>query len=96
MFWFSYKLLFIHPTPVVSTFLPCDLSDLSQMYREHPTDCQLFYQCAPGEHGAELVEKSCGPHTMYNPITKVCDFASSVIDIRPECLCKILRIFIKK
>lgn len=51
----------------------------------HPTDCRLFYQCVPTLTGNELVEKSCGPGTLYNSKTQGCDWPASVLQTRPEC-----------
>ncbi|CAB3239227.1 unnamed protein product [Arctia plantaginis] len=47
----------------------------------HPTDCTKFYECAPDK----VVLKDCGPGTMYNPVTMVCDWPASVAKVRPEC-----------
>ncbi|XP_075969965.1 hemolectin isoform X2 [Anticarsia gemmatalis] len=47
----------------------------------HPSDCTKFYECAP----SGVVLKDCGPGTMYNPVTMVCDWPASVALVRPEC-----------
>lgn len=60
-----------------------EFCDVSHPNKEHPSDCQLFYQCVSGT--GEWVEKSCGPQTYYNPLTQVCDFIAAVIAIKPEC-----------
>lgn len=52
----------------------------------HPTNCQLFYQCVPIATGYELVEKSCGPGTLYDTKTHVCNFPAEVLRTRPECM----------
>lgn len=53
--------------------------------KEHPTDCHLFYECAPTDNGFELVEKSCGRDMMYNPRTMVCDWPAAVQLLKPNC-----------
>ncbi|KAF5285691.1 hypothetical protein FQR65_LT13076 [Abscondita terminalis] len=63
----------------------CDPYDVVNVNFEHPTDCQLFYECMQGLEGPELVTKSCGPGTWYNPSTKVCDFPFAVMSVRPQC-----------
>ncbi|CAH0701554.1 unnamed protein product [Spodoptera exigua] len=47
----------------------------------HPSDCTKFYECAPD--GPVL--KSCGPGTMYNNVTMICDWPDSVALVRPDC-----------
>ncbi|KAJ8725925.1 hypothetical protein PYW08_004108 [Mythimna loreyi] len=47
----------------------------------HPSDCTKFYECAP----SGPVLKSCGPGTLYNNVTMVCDWPFNVVVIRPEC-----------
>lgn len=59
--------------------------DIAHPYSPHPTNCQLFYHCIITSTGHELVEKSCGPGTLYNSKTQVCDWPAQVIRIRPEC-----------
>lgn len=59
--------------------------DLSRPNSPHPTDCRLFYQCVPTLTGSELVEKSCGPGTLYNSETQVCDWSASVLRTQPRC-----------
>ncbi|KAL6266408.1 hypothetical protein P5V15_003260 [Pogonomyrmex californicus] len=59
--------------------------DVAQPNSPHPTNCQLFYQCSPTLTGYKLVEKLCGPGTLYNPETYVCDWPTEVLRIRPEC-----------
>ncbi|XP_046603352.1 hemocytin isoform X1 [Neodiprion virginianus] len=66
----------------ITKYLPCDLA---KPYQAHPRDCRAFFQCAPGSDGPELVEKWCGPGTLYNPISQVCDWPSVVILQKPEC-----------
>ena len=59
--------------------------DMEHPYKPHPTNCHLFYQCAPGPSGNEFVEKSCGENMFYNPQAQVCDWPANVMSIRPEC-----------
>lgn len=59
--------------------------DMTQPNSPHPTNCTLFYQCAPTLTGYKLVEKSCGLGTLYNPAIYVCDWPVEVLRIRPEC-----------
>lgn len=59
--------------------------DVAHPNSPHPTDCQLFYQCVPTSTGQELVEKSCGPGTLFNSETHVCDWPTEVLRARPEC-----------
>lgn len=59
--------------------------DVAQPNLPHPTNCQLFYQCVPTLTGYELIERSCGPGTLYNSETLVCDWPTEVLRIRPEC-----------
>ena len=75
------------PTSVVSTVLPMnEQCDTTHPNKAHPTDCRIFYQCAPTLNGLELIEKTCGPTMMYNPISQVCDWPGIVFSIRPECM----------
>ncbi|CAK9818181.1 SSPO [Anthophora quadrimaculata] len=67
------------------TFEECSMEN---PYQPHPTDCHLFYQCSPGVHGNEFVEKSCGRNMLYNPQLQVCDWPNNVAIIKPECLNK--------
>ncbi|XP_071561739.1 hemocytin [Temnothorax nylanderi] len=62
--------------------LKCDVANPNS---PHPTNCQLFYQCVPTPTGHELVEKSCGPGTLYNSETQTCDWPTEVLRTRPEC-----------
>lgn len=66
----------------VSTQEKCDVTRPNS---PHPTDCQLFYHCVSTSTGYELVEKSCGPGTLYNSETQVCDWPAEVLRTRPEC-----------
>lgn len=59
--------------------------DVAHPNLPHPTNCQLFYQCVPTLTGHELVEKSCGPGTLFNSKTYVCDWPTEVLRTRPEC-----------
>lgn len=59
--------------------------DIAQPNSPHPTNCQLFYQCVPTLTGYELVEKECGPGTLYNSEIYVCDWPTEVLRTRPEC-----------
>jgi len=43
--------------------------------------CHHFYHC----WGFRLTHKYCGPYLMFNPVTKVCDWPTIVISIRPMC-----------
>ncbi|XP_012135564.1 hemolectin [Megachile rotundata] len=73
-------------TEIPSTVKPFEECSMEQPYKTHPTDCRLFYQCAPGTKGNEYVEKSCGQNMFYNPQSQVCDWPANVMQIRPECL----------
>ena len=82
------------PMPVTvgrtTTFSPSNLivgdkCDPARPHIPHPTSCYLFYHCVDRLNGIEHVEKTCQPPTMFNPITMVCDWAESVLRIRPEC-----------
>ncbi|XP_070162344.1 hemocytin isoform X2 [Polyergus mexicanus] len=59
--------------------------DVTHPNSPHPTNCQLFYHCVLTPTGHELVEKSCGPGTLYNSETQVCDWPAEVVRMRPEC-----------
>lgn len=59
--------------------------DPAQPNSPHPTDCRLFYQCVPTATGRELVEKSCGPGTLYDVKLQVCNLPADVRRTRPEC-----------
>ncbi|KAL0131073.1 hypothetical protein PUN28_002574 [Cardiocondyla obscurior] len=59
--------------------------DVAQPNLPHPTSCQLFYQCVLTLTGYKLVEKSCGPGTLYNSEIHVCDWPTEVLRTRPEC-----------
>ncbi|XP_069683352.1 hemocytin isoform X2 [Periplaneta americana] len=61
------------------------LCDVTKPNSPHPVDCHLFYHCKDTLAGPEQVEKSCGPHMMYNPAKQVCDWPNAVIALRPEC-----------
>lgn len=80
------KLISICITEISSTtkasYKQCDME---HPYKFHPTNCHLFYQCAPGPSGNEFVEKSCGENMFYNPQVQVCDWPANVMSIRPEC-----------
>lgn len=70
-------------TPVTIAPGPCDPS---VPHIEHPTNCHLFYHCAPSTNGGyELVEKSCGEHMFFNPESMICDWLDEVIRIKPKC-----------
>ncbi|XP_026826604.1 hemocytin isoform X2 [Ooceraea biroi] len=69
----------------ISPGTPKDKCDMARPTLSHPTNCQLFYQCIPTLTGHELVEKSCGPGTLYNPAIQACDWPTVVLQIRPEC-----------
>lgn len=73
------------PTTVKTVYEECSVE---QPNKPHPTDCRLFYQCAPGADGNEFVEKSCGQDLFYNPLVQVCDWPANVIPLRPECSLK--------
>lgn len=64
---------------------PADRCDPARPHIQHPTSCYLFYHCVDRLNGIELVEKTCNPPTMFNPITMICDWPDSVMKIRPEC-----------
>lgn len=82
-FNFSFlKLWFSIDTPLTTPEPSCDAS---QPHQEHPNDCHLFYHCVPGTNGNKLVQKSCGASMMYNPVTMICDWPSSVIQIKADC-----------
>jgi len=59
--------------------------DVTRPTLQHPTNCQLFYQCIPTLTGYKLIEKSCGSGTLYNSATQVCDWPTEVLRIRSEC-----------
>lgn len=59
--------------------------NLNGEYLPHTSNCQVFYHCGPGASGLEWYEKSCGPGTLYNSVSKVCDWPANVIAVRPEC-----------
>nr|CAD7397465.1 unnamed protein product [Timema cristinae] len=64
---------------------PPERCDPNKINIPHPSDCYIFYQCQDLDHGTQLVEKMCGPHTMFNPVTMTCDWPSNVVLIRPDC-----------
>ncbi|CAG2062103.1 unnamed protein product, partial [Timema podura] len=64
---------------------PPERCDPNKINIPHPSDCYIFYQCQDLVHGTQLVEKMCGPHTMFNPVTMTCDWPSNVVLIRPDC-----------
>lgn len=59
--------------------------DPARPHVQHPTSCHLFYHCVDRSNGAEMVEKTCNPPTMFHPVTMVCEWPESVIKVRPEC-----------
>ena len=64
----------------------------------HETDCKLFYHCFTGFYGNPPIKvlKECGPGTLFNPKTMICDWEDSVVNIKPECgkeICECLRSF---
>lgn len=69
----------------ITTPILGDKCDPARPHIPHPTNCYIFYHCVDRLHGVEHVEKSCAPPTMFNPNAMVCDWAESVIKIRPEC-----------
>lgn len=80
-----------------ATLAPSESCDESTPHVQHAADCHLFYHCEPSAEGPVLVEKSCGPHMMYNPSTQVCDWPASVMNVRPECeVLEITKVMIKK
>ncbi|KAJ9596531.1 hypothetical protein L9F63_012430, partial [Diploptera punctata] len=48
-------------------------------------DCNKFYHCEETPLGPEVVEKSCPPQMLYNPVKQVCDHSVNVVSIVPEC-----------
>ena len=75
-------------TPVPTTRMPDiipERCDPARPHVAHPTDCYIFYHCVDRLNGVEMVKKTCNPPTMFNPVTMVCDWADSVMKIRPEC-----------
>lgn len=54
----------------------------------HPTNCHLYYQCVPTPTGHELVERPCGPGTLYDARAQVCNLPAEVLRTRPECSVK--------
>ena len=61
--------------------------DPSIPHVQHDASCKIFYHCTRGLYGQnyQLVEKQCGPGTMYNPSTMICDWPQSVYLVRPDC-----------
>jgi hypothetical protein len=87
----SYPIImFIELPPVNGTVVPTNNTVCGgrERYSEHPTDCMKFYECAKGmgppEH-PDVIEKTCGPGTFYNPKSKICDWPENVIQIKPRC-----------
>ncbi|XP_068082174.1 hemocytin [Anabrus simplex] len=62
--------------------IPCDVTHPNS---PHEVDCHIFYHCKDTPEGPELVEKTCGPFTMYNRDTQVCDHSYNVIAKWPHC-----------
>lgn len=82
---FEIRVLCDCEEPGPPTLAPSESCDVSTPHKQHAADCHLFYHCEPSVQGPVLVEKSCGPHMMYNPRTQVCDWPASVMSVRPEC-----------
>ncbi|XP_045445614.1 hemocytin-like [Melitaea cinxia] len=75
----------------------CECEDVFQCLNSthpnnpHPTDCTKFYECTPDVTNPiekHAVLKSCGPGLFYNPKLMICDWPTSVVAIRPECMTK--------
>ena len=78
------------PTPPPKAFKtrPCllTLCDTTIPHVEHPFSCYKFLHCQPAANGSWVfAEKTCGPHTMFNPVTMICDWPVSVKEIKPNC-----------
>ena len=73
-------------TVAPTTMIPIpDRCDPARPHLPHPTDCYLFYHCVERTDSVEMVEKTCNPPTMFNPVTMICDWPESVIKISPHC-----------
>merc|ERR1712050_350141 len=62
------------PTTMIPTCLTSPLSLLAD-----PEDCHIFYQCDLNPQ-----PMSCG-NMMFNSYRQVCDWPSTVLQVRPEC-----------
>nr|XP_053625822.1 hemocytin isoform X2 [Plodia interpunctella] len=54
----------------------------------HPKNCAQFYECTPDlmhPDKPHTALKNCAEGTLYNPNSMVCDWPSTVFEIRPEC-----------
>ena len=53
----------------------------------HETDCSFFYHCDQGQGGSPAVKvlKKCGPGTLFNSQSMICDWPQNVYLVRPEC-----------
>ena len=58
---------------------------VSRPHIPHESDCRKFYHCVSYNGAASKVLKVCGPGTLFNPITMICDWEAAVRSIRPEC-----------
>jgi Chitin binding Peritrophin-A domain/Trypsin Inhibitor like cysteine rich domain len=55
-------------------------------YTDYPGDCNKFRQCMQMLDGSyKYTIKICGANMFYNPVSKVCDWPTSVIQLKPEC-----------
>lgn len=53
---------------------------------EHPSSCSMYLQCVLSQKGSYVyIEKTCGPSTMFNPKSMVCDHVANVKAIKPKC-----------
>ena len=50
-------------------------------YLEHETNCSLYYHCL---HGTPVL-RSCVSPTLFNPELLNCDWAETVLRVRPRC-----------
>ncbi len=68
--------------PITST-APPKQCDPAVPNVKHETSCKSFYHCDDSRH--QLVLKECGPGTLFNPVSMICDWPNAVSLVRPEC-----------
>ncbi|KAK4875849.1 hypothetical protein RN001_012271 [Aquatica leii] len=86
---YALSLLILATPTTVSTTLPVPVCDINEPKRPHPSDCFLYTNCEETDTGNALVEQTCGPTLMFNPITLKCDFPAKVVQFKPECEIKV-------
>lgn len=86
----TLKIPVIPIVPVIPVTTPkyeiAKVCDPSVPNVEHPESCNKFLQCVMGRNGSFIyTEKTCGASMMFNPVSMVCDWPTSVLAVKPNC-----------